>query len=380
MKTILIPKPVTPTHSAQRFTVDIFCRVIDNFGDAGVCLRLARQLVQVFGCQVRLFCDDTALLRRLDPMPAADLSYLDWQAQCNLMPAQGVVCGFGCDVETAYLHAMAAMSRPPQWLHLDYLSAEDWVEGTHGLDSRHPRLGLVQRFCGPGFTVNTGGLLRETHCAPDWSEAQSLATLARLGIKPATGALRLFIFAYEYADFAPLIKAALAHDTPVHWLICQGAAGERLTHSLQTPAMQAQATQGFQVSRIPFVPQSEFDALLRSSHRNWVRGEDSAMRALWAGAPSVWQLYAQDDKVHLTKLRAYLQKMCACLPNHDLSLVTQVHLAANGALPAQTAQTAWEAWLQHSTPEPVALAWRQYLRTALPDLASTVMASLRRTD
>ena len=87
MKTMLIPKPVTPTHSAQRFTVDIFCRVIDNFGDAGVCLRLARQLAVEYGCTVRLFCDDTPLLRRLDPAPPPSLAqkcrrWTCWQKTC----------------------------------------------------------------------------------------------------------------------------------------------------------------------------------------------------------------------------------------------------------------------------------------------------------
>jgi len=36
---------------------DVFCNVVDNYGDAGVCWRLARQLVAKHNLEVRLFVD-----------------------------------------------------------------------------------------------------------------------------------------------------------------------------------------------------------------------------------------------------------------------------------------------------------------------------------
>jgi hypothetical protein len=48
-------------------TCDIFCRVIDNLGDAGVCWRLARQLAVEQTWAVRLFIDDPAPLALLAP-------------------------------------------------------------------------------------------------------------------------------------------------------------------------------------------------------------------------------------------------------------------------------------------------------------------------
>ena len=357
-------------------SVDVFCRVIDNFGDAGVCLRLARQLVVEHGCTVRLFCDQPAMLLLLDAAPPTGLVYLDWASQCKVQPASGVVSGFGCNLDAAYLQAMTQAPTPPRWLHLDYLSAEAWVEGTHGLDSRHPRLGLVQRFCYPGFTPATGGLLKEKDCAPPWSEVQSLATLARYGIVPAQGALRVLVFAYAQADFAPLIAASKQLGRSVHWLICHGEAGDVLAAMLGPNAAH---------SRLPFVHQSAFDALLRSSHRAWVRGEDSAIRAIWAGVPSVWQFYAQADHLHLTKMHAYLQRMANALaPLMNAStrvtattattlttaIVAQAHAAANGALSAHAAQSAWDDWLQGDDPAAVARAWRAHLLTQTPSLAA----------
>ena len=36
---------------------DVFCRVVDNYGDAAVCWRLARQLADEHGARVRLWID-----------------------------------------------------------------------------------------------------------------------------------------------------------------------------------------------------------------------------------------------------------------------------------------------------------------------------------
>lgn len=46
---------------------DLFCAVIDNFGDIGVCWRLARQLADEHGWQVRLLVDDLHTFVRLVP-------------------------------------------------------------------------------------------------------------------------------------------------------------------------------------------------------------------------------------------------------------------------------------------------------------------------
>ena len=44
-------------------TWDIFCSVVDNYGDIGVCWRLARQLSSELEQSVRLWVDDLASFR-----------------------------------------------------------------------------------------------------------------------------------------------------------------------------------------------------------------------------------------------------------------------------------------------------------------------------
>ena len=58
---------------------DIFCRVIDNYGDIGVCWRLARQLADEHGKKVRLWVDDLHPLKQLCPEINTDCERQFWQ-------------------------------------------------------------------------------------------------------------------------------------------------------------------------------------------------------------------------------------------------------------------------------------------------------------
>ncbi|MGV7245627.1 elongation factor P maturation arginine rhamnosyltransferase EarP, partial [Caballeronia sp. M23-90] len=59
--------PAVAGHADAEIACDIFCEVIDNFGDIGVCWRLARQLKAEHGWQVRLFVDDLKAFHALCP-------------------------------------------------------------------------------------------------------------------------------------------------------------------------------------------------------------------------------------------------------------------------------------------------------------------------
>jgi uncharacterized repeat protein (TIGR03837 family) len=151
---------------------DIFCAVVDNYGDAGVCWRLARQLVSEHGLTVRLFVDTLPALARIAPViqPARaqqiahGVRVCHWEgphgALAGIDPADTVIEAFGCGLPQSYLAAMTARDRQPAWINLEYLSAETWIGDCHGLPSRHPALPLTRHFFFPGFAPLSGGLLR----------------------------------------------------------------------------------------------------------------------------------------------------------------------------------------------------------------------------
>ncbi len=194
--------------SDQALSCDIFCTVIDNLGDAGVCWRLARQLATEYDWQVRLWIDDPAPIALLAPDHAAvPVTVHPWAGDFGgVTPAQIVIEAFACELPPRYVEAMAALPRPPVWLNLEYLSAEDWVAGCHGLPSPHPRLPLVKHFFFPGFVAGTGGLLREKN----------------LAVPPAPtfpGQLEISLFCYDNPAL-PDLAGRLARRQRKHYLPC----------------------------------------------------------------------------------------------------------------------------------------------------------------
>ncbi|WP_437884614.1 elongation factor P maturation arginine rhamnosyltransferase EarP [Pseudomonas sp. LRF_L74] len=296
---------------------DIFCAVVDNYGDIGVTWRLARQLAGEHGQAVRLWVDELAAFARL--CPQADIQALrQWHAGVEVClwssstppaePGDVVVEAFACQLPEAFVRSMAAQSFRPLWLNLDYLSAEEWVEGCHGL--RSPRAdGLQKFFFFPGFTEKTGGLLREQGLlarrdAFQADSAQRDAFFRRIGVEPVAGALVISLFAYENAGLASWLDALAADTRATQLLVPEG----RILGDLQRWQAGRTDSGKLSIQVLPFLAQDDYDRLLWSCDLNAVRGEDSFVRAQWAGRPMLWHIYPQEEGAHWAKLEAFLQR------------------------------------------------------------------------
>lgn len=279
---------------------DIFCNVIDNHGDVGVCWRLAAGLARR-GEDVRLRVDDASALAWMAPAGEPRVQVLPWASEPG--PGDVVIEAFGCELPLAFQALVAARPQRPAWINLEYLTAESFAERSHGLSSpvmSGPAAGLVKRFFYPGFVPGTGGLLREADLARRQSSFDAQAWLASRGIARETEQL-VSLFCYEPAALPQLI-AQLA-GAPTRLLVTAGRAAAAVRAVLGDAPGRGQLA----VHYLPLVPQTEFDHLLWSCDVNFVRGEDSPVRALWAGRPFVWQLYPQHDGAHHAKLEAFLQ-------------------------------------------------------------------------
>ena len=287
----------------QAIRCDIFCAVVDNYGDAGVCWRLANQLAMEHEWRVRLWIDDPRPLRQLAPdyatgpvavrpwpEPGADF----WSADDT---AEVVIEAFACEPPPSYIESMANRARPPVWLNLEYLSAEDWVAGCHAQPSPHPRLPLIKHFFFPGFTAGSGGLLRERDYDARQARFDEATFRAEFGLPPRLpGELAISLFSYPNTALPGLIDAWAAWATPT-----------RPVCVLRPGSSEASQTVGsLSLHALPFLPQQRYDELLWACDLNFVRGEDSFVRAQWAGKPFVWHIYPQAEDAHLVKLEAFL--------------------------------------------------------------------------
>jgi uncharacterized repeat protein (TIGR03837 family) len=349
---------------------DIFCAVIDNYGDIGITWRLARQLALEQGMAVRLWVDDLEAFRHI--LPDLDPG-VDQQQHCSVEirrwttllpvtnPGDVVIEALACNLPDNFIQAMAKQSPAPVWLNLEYLSAEDWVKGVHGLPSPHPRLPLIKHFFMPGYVAETGGLIRESDLSArrdafQQNRPQQQAFWAQFQLPLAdSNCLRASLFSYTSAPHSSLLDALAQGPRDCQLIIPQGQASEPVAawFGRPRPAVGHPLTRGsLQAYFIPMLSQEGYDHLLWACDLNFVRGEDSCVRAQLAGRPLVWQAYRQEQGAHLDKLAAFLDLYCAELTETAASALRQF----------------WQAWNRGEELEnEVGKAWQSYC-AALPEL------------
>jgi hypothetical protein len=329
--------------------IDVLCKVIDNFGDAGFCLRLARALLTK-GHAVRLIHDNSKVFEALladecmmglglfdASSPSFDLSTLP----CPDL----IVEPFGSSSEQTTLRfdVQFKVTFPEvPWLVVDYLSAEDWVEGFHCSRSVNPATGHVCTYFYPGFTAKTGGVI---HCDVD-----------RTFVPPPKACCqKVFVFAYPQAPLDVLLDG-LGESVAV---------GLASAHACQDNA---------RVTVLPFVPQAYFDAALLEHDVLFVRGEDSFVRAQLLGKPFVWQVYPTPDGYHAVKLEHFLNRYLAGCSAALRSTMRTIWFAWNGLAPSDLLPKAWADFQNHWVEiNEHALKWRKQLLDG-PELVGEILA------
>lgn len=366
---------------------DIFCKVVDNYGDAGVCWRLARQLAAEHGVAPRLWIDRVDTLGRLAPQldpnraqqALAGVDIRRWPEPFpDVEPGSVVLETFGCDVPAAFAARMAHAAPRPVWINLEHLTAETWADDHHLLPSPHPRLPITRWFFYPGFTARTGGLLREQGliATRDRFQADPEAQNAlwhELGVPPrARDELRMLLFCYDTSAAARLLETLALGPRRTRVIVPEGVAETARAavfgQSRQTGNIQQK--QNVIAHSVPFLPQDRWDRVLWACDINIVRGEDSFVRAQWAARPFVWAIYPQSDGVHRVKLSAFLQRYGEGLPATAKQALTRMH---DGW---QDDAQLTELWADFTAQLPViaghARSWAAGLEMA-PDLASKII-------
>ena len=305
-------------------TWDVFCKIVDNHGDIGVCWRLCQQLANEHALEVRLFIDDMSAAAHIVPQLNLKLAQQDiagvtvcaWPNEA-IMPAANVLETFSCGLPLAYLEKMVAQQS--HWINLDYLSAEDWVADFHGKPSPQAQLPITKHFFFPGFEIHTGGLLRERDLIAKRiayskdAQAQSQFWQA-LGCEQDMAAiensLKISLFCYPQANVPSLLAGLHSLDQAVTLFFPASLlhSAAELFPDFARGAGLSLRKQNITVQPIPFLSQANYDRLLWSCDCNFVRGEDSWVRAIWAGQAFIWQPYIQEEGTHLKKMQAFLDR------------------------------------------------------------------------
>ena len=338
---------------AQALLWDVFCRVVDNHGDIGVCWRLACDLASR-GERVRLWTTDSTALAWMAPQGDSGVEVLAWDeaaacAQCGDV----VVEAFGCDLPERFLQRMLQRAPVPLWINLEYLSAESYAGASHVLPSPQlagPAKGLTKWFYFPGFLAGTGGLLREADLATRQRQFDATAWLAQQGLARADGERIVSLFCYEPSAVAALLDVLA--PAPTLLLATAGPAARQVSAALGNTMRRG----ALRALALPHLTQLNYDHLLWASDLNVVRGEDSWVRSQWAGRPLIWQPYVQQDGVHVAKLTAFLDLYLKEAPASLSTSVRDLWQRWNGPIGSPLTLPSLPDWHRH------ALLWRESLR------------------
>lgn len=375
---------------------DLFCKVIDNWGDIGVCWRLAADL-RARGHGVRLWVDEPEAMVWMAPNALVSCQGLNIASSLALKPDGGaikrhfrpdttlgvyrwdehtvwpepgdvVIEAFGCDPSPEFVRRMAAQTTPPMWVNLEYLTAEPYAQRSHGLRSPQHGIGqgLNKYFFFPGWSKGTGGLIREANLAKRQAQFAPLDWLAEQGIEPAPTERLVSLFCYRNSALPSLLQALKKQPTLL--LVTAGQSSEQV-RSLVGATTQIGA---LRVAYLPPLTQIDFDHLLWASDVNLVRGEDSFVRAQFAGKPFLWQIYPQSDGAHKVKLEAFHRLWSDTLGEPPSFM--NLNEAWNGfyfdgtetPLHWPEASAEWQAWCDHCA------AWAAHVRT-LTDLSTQLI-------
>ncbi len=263
-------------------TVDIFCEVIDFYGDVAVAFRLARALKQRSPTwRVRFFCNQLSVLTLLHPHHADDttcpIEVYPYEAVTALTEQATVA------IEMLACTLPAGYPLPPLIINVDYLSAESWVADLH----LQPSLGMNPAgrkfFFMPGINPGTGGLVVGNFLPPASDRLHTKQAFLAQHHLPPSYAMRPWVSLYAYD----------IHETSLH------AASEAFILSPQALPLTPHCQQ-------LDMDQRTFDEVIHLSSLILCRGEDSLSRALLSGKPFLWQAYRQENDDHLVKVEALI--------------------------------------------------------------------------
>lgn len=305
-------------------SIDIFCEIIDNFGDIGVVYRISKELKKIFqNVRIRI------VLNRLEEFKAINKKVKDVDYQ----EIDGLICvtekyvkenmesfgvsdvfieAFGCNVPEEYVKAAKENSK--LWINLEYLSGEKWIEDFHLCESLIDSKTLKKIFFMPGFSEKSGGVIIDS----------GFLERMKFGKENRDEVFKKYfkdfdlkdkfigtVFSYE-KNFENLLETLKNYEKETVLLLM----GEKTQKSF-SEILKKNLTEDYgnivkygKITMIysDFFSQEEYEEIISASDFNFTRGEDSFVRGIILGKPFMWHIYLQEEKAHMDKIKAFTER------------------------------------------------------------------------
>ena len=282
--------------------ITVLCKVVDNYGDIGVCWRMCRRLKKIAPQNtISLVVDNFDTFGKIEPrvnqqnviasgawqsIQIEGIDIYNWHDDYNChkifsandgerlsIILECFQCGRPDWMEKILFEEK--LQRTVQIIMIDYLTAEKYAEDFHCLKSL-TRSAKVQKVnFMPGFTDKTGGLIIDDEWSqlPEWNENGPV-----------------LVFTYTMG------KGLLENG---------------------------------KLKPLPFMPQPEWDKMMKQCSALIIRGEESMSRACLSGIPFIWQAYPQSEEYQLVKVKALLERMRPHFDEAAFEIVEKAWMCVN---------------------------------------------------
>lgn len=305
-------------------SIDIFCEIIDNFGDIGVVYRISKELKKIFqNVRIRI------VLNRLEEFKAINKKVKDTDYQ----EIDGLICvtekyvkenietfgvsdvfieAFGCNVPEEYVKAAKENSK--LWINLEYLSGEKWIEDFHLCESLIDSKTLKKIFFMPGFSEKSGGVIIDSGFLERMKYGkENRDEVFKKYFKDFDLKDKFIgtVFSYE-KNFENLLETLKNYKKETVLLLM----GEKTQKSF-SEILKKNLTEDYgnivkygKITMIysDFFSQEEYEEIISASDFNFTRGEDSFVRGIILGKPFMWHIYLQEEKAHMDKIKAFTER------------------------------------------------------------------------
>lgn len=311
--------------------VDIFCVIIDNFGDIGVVYRFAKELKYYKPeLNIRVFLDDLNVFKKLNPeintekdiQTINEITYINSLKLTkdfmeNISSSEFVIETFGCEIPDIYFDY--GNNKTKIVINLEYLSAENWIEEYHCKSAYSSKnwvkkyyfmMGLDEK--SGGFTIDESFLNKKQKYIENKEEIiNDFINLSLNHFKYRKEFKYFTLFSYEY-DFTNLVKDLGEMNYQSLVFVMSSKTIESINY-LKENNLLNQISDNFLNYKnayfitLPFLKQEDYDKILAVCDCNIVRGEDSFTRAISASKPFIWHAYLQENGYQIVKVEAYLK-------------------------------------------------------------------------
>ena len=284
-------------------TIDIFCEVIDNYGDVGVAYRLAREFKRIYpNKQLRFIISKTEELDLIKK--AEDITIIAYKNIDKIeTPADLVIETFACNIPETYMNK--ALKTSKLIINLEYFSSENWVDDFH-LQESFLGGNLKKYFFIPGLSEKSGGIILDKEFLDRKNKVQENREyyLKQFNINENYD-LIISVFSYE-KNFDNFLKTLQKLDKKVLLLLLSEKTQKNFIKYFDNNNYYDK----IKAVKLPFFTYDKYEELLALCDINLVRGEDSFVRALLLAKPFLWHIYPQDENAHIIKLESFLEKYC----------------------------------------------------------------------